>query len=178
MQWWRWSFSHGHRKFKLKKIFLIRHAKSDWTANLSDYNRPLNKRGCKDAPIMGKRMLQLYNKPNFIVSSGAKRALHTPNYLRNHVTTTLMKFLLMMICTMHQTTIINIIKSLPDIYNNVCIFSHNPGISEAVTKLTEHYIFLKTCCVGIVEDKTEYWARINEGNCKLIGHLTPKDNLN
>ena len=128
---------------------------------------------------MGKRMLQLYNKPNFIVSSGAKRALHTAklfaescNYNANEI------FVNDDLYHASDSTIINIIKSLPDIYNNVCIFSHNPGISEAVTKLTEHYIFLKTCCVGIVEDKTEYWARINEGNCKLIGHLTPKDNLN
>lgn len=163
----------------MKKLYLIRHAKSDWTGNLSDYNRPLNKRGLKDAPIMGKRIFQLYNKPDYIISSGAKRALHTAKLFAescNYNT----KDILIEDDLYHASdhTIINLIKSIPDDYSNVCIFSHNPGISEAVTKLTERYLFLKTCCVVIIEDNIDKWKEINVGNCRLIAHLTPKDNMN
>ena len=61
----------------MNKLFLIRHAKSDWSINLSDYYRPLNSRGLNDSPKMGKRIQILYGTPDIIVSSGAKRALQT-----------------------------------------------------------------------------------------------------
>jgi len=38
----------------MKKITLIRHAKSDWNNNFSDFDRPLNNRGLRDAPFMSK----------------------------------------------------------------------------------------------------------------------------
>jgi len=56
----------------MKKIFLIRHAKSYWgDQSLSDFDRPLNKRGKSDAPFMGKILKEKIVKPDFIISSPA-----------------------------------------------------------------------------------------------------------
>ena len=58
-----------------KVLYLVRHAKSSWSdASLSDMQRPLNKRGRRSAPEMGKRMVAQDHRPDLIISSPAKRA--------------------------------------------------------------------------------------------------------
>jgi phosphohistidine phosphatase len=62
----------------MKKLTLIRHAKSSWKyPALADYDRPLNKRGRKDAPMMAKRLAKRGFAPQRILSSTALRALRT-----------------------------------------------------------------------------------------------------
>ena len=62
----------------MKTLFLIRHAKSSWDDTaLPDKDRPLNDRGKRDAPKMGKRLAKRDVKPDLILSSPAKRALTT-----------------------------------------------------------------------------------------------------
>ena len=59
----------------MKTVFLIRHAKSDWgEPSLSDFDRPLNERGKKDAPVMAQRLLDKKIKIDAFISSPAKRA--------------------------------------------------------------------------------------------------------
>ena len=63
---------------KTRELFILRHAKSDWdSAAKSDFDRPLAKRGKKDAPAMGKWMKERKLIPDHIVSSPAERAKQT-----------------------------------------------------------------------------------------------------
>ena len=62
----------------MKTLFLIRHAKSSWDDTaLPDKDRPLDDRGRRDAPKMGKRLAKRDVKPDLILSSPARRALTT-----------------------------------------------------------------------------------------------------
>ena len=62
----------------MKTLFLIRHAKSSWEYTaLPDKDRPLNDRGKRDAPKMGKRLAKRDVTPDLILSSPARRALTT-----------------------------------------------------------------------------------------------------
>ena len=62
----------------MKTLYVIRHAKSSWDdPTLSDFDRPLNNRGKKDAPTMGKRLAQRQVVPDLLLSSPAERALTT-----------------------------------------------------------------------------------------------------
>ena len=62
----------------MKTLFLVRHAKSSWEYTaLPDKDRPLNDRGKRDAPKMGKRLAKRDVKPDLILSSPARRALTT-----------------------------------------------------------------------------------------------------
>ena len=62
----------------MKTLYLIRHAKSSWDdTNLDDFERPLNKRGKKDAPNMAKRLKEKGGTPDFMISSPAVRAFDT-----------------------------------------------------------------------------------------------------
>src|SRR5215208_3658741 len=65
----------------MKTLILVRHAKSSWDApGLSDFDRPLNERGKKDAPEMAERLKEKGIKVDQFVSSPAKRARKTAKY--------------------------------------------------------------------------------------------------
>jgi phosphohistidine phosphatase len=62
----------------MKSILTLRHAKSSWKhPELNDHDRPLNKRGKRDAPLMGELLKNELLIPEFIISSDAKRAHST-----------------------------------------------------------------------------------------------------
>ncbi len=70
----------------MKTLYLVRHAKSSWSnPALSDFDRGLNKRGKRNAPVMGKRMVVDGVKPDLIVSSPAKRALKTARIIAKEI---------------------------------------------------------------------------------------------
>jgi phosphohistidine phosphatase len=69
-----------------KQLFICRHAKSSWSdATLSDFERPLNKRGERDAPEMGRRLAQRGIRPDLIMASPAVRALQTAHHYANQL---------------------------------------------------------------------------------------------
>jgi phosphohistidine phosphatase len=62
----------------MKTLFIVRHAKSSWTyKGIEDIDRPLKKRGIKDAHLMSKFLCKKIEKPDVFVTSSANRALHT-----------------------------------------------------------------------------------------------------
>ena len=62
----------------MKTLVLVRHAKSSWgKPGLEDRDRPLSRRGKRDAPRMGKRLAKQGVKPDLVLSSPARRALAT-----------------------------------------------------------------------------------------------------
>ena len=66
----------------MKKLYLARHAKSSWkNPDLDDYDRPLNKRGIRDAPFIGKKLKEKNILPDLIISSPAIRAITTAKEL-------------------------------------------------------------------------------------------------
>jgi phosphohistidine phosphatase len=61
-----------------KILYLVRHAKSSWSdVSLHDRERPLNRRGRKSAPDMGRRLKEQGHRPDLIISSPARRAFST-----------------------------------------------------------------------------------------------------
>ena len=62
----------------MKQVLLVRHAKSDWsTPSLGDFDRPLNDRGKRDAPVMAQRLVEKKIAIEAFISSPAKRAKRT-----------------------------------------------------------------------------------------------------
>ena len=66
----------------MKTIILVRHAKSSWkNPRLDDFERPLNKRGRRDAPLMGEKLKERQILPDLILASPAKRARKTADLI-------------------------------------------------------------------------------------------------
>nr|VFK66681.1 MAG: phosphohistidine phosphatase [Candidatus Kentron sp. UNK]VFK69950.1 MAG: phosphohistidine phosphatase [Candidatus Kentron sp. UNK] len=63
--------------YSVKELLLLRHAKSDWNAAASDFERPLSKRGMRDAPRVGRWLHGQGLGPDFVISSPALRARQT-----------------------------------------------------------------------------------------------------
>jgi len=61
----------------MKELLLLRHGKSDWNKDTTDFNRPLNKRGKRNAQRIGEWLDEQELKPNLIISSPAIRAMTT-----------------------------------------------------------------------------------------------------
>lgn len=123
----------------MKTLLLIRHAKSDWNdASLSDFERPLNERGKKDAPRMAERLKEKNIRVDALVSSPAKRAKKTAGHfakmLKLEDDATQLKTELYLA---PEEVFYNVTEALNDKFNSVALFSHNPGITDFANSLTD-----------------------------------------
>lgn len=116
----------------MKTLTLVRHAKSSWSdTRLSDGDRPLNKRGKRDAPVMGKRMVEHDIRPSLIISSPAKRAWSTAKLVAAEISYPI-EFLQREDSLYHASIdeILGVIVAQDNRFNNMMIVGHNPGMTD------------------------------------------------
>ena len=137
----------------MKKVTLIRHAKSSWEdMMLKDHDRPLNKRGKRDAPFMAKMMASRGWRPDLLISSTANRAQTTTRHFAEALNIRPEEMLLQeRIYEASIPTIINLIAQLNDQWSAVALFGHNPTFTMVANIFyrNEYLDNLPTC--GIVE---------------------------
>jgi phosphohistidine phosphatase len=160
----------------MKKLFLIRHAKSDWSFDLKDFDRPLNPRGMKDAPQMGKHLKSNHIHPDLIMSSSANRAISTARLIANEIGYPLND--IQENDNVYHASPQDILKQIwkvDDKIDTLFVFGHNPGLSELVEYLSDEPTELKTCCVAVLKLEVEQWAALVSGTCILEDYLSPKE---
>lgn len=160
----------------MRQLILIRHAKSSWSnSSLDDFDRPLNKRGKRDAPFMAKLLSEKEIHPDFIISSPAKRTkltalefskqfgIERANILWND------KLYLASL-----TTLIKILKQLDDKAKTVFLIGHNPGLTDFQNFLCKEEIDnIPTCgIVSMITDKK--WSEISSKDFELDFFEYPK----
>lgn len=160
----------------MKRVFIVRHAKSDWDNNLEDFDRPLNNRGHKDAPQMAQKLLKKGYKPDMLISSSAMRAITTAKYFAS-------EFGYPDNCILEKREIYDIgykfvldmIKELPENTKSVMIFGHNPDQSHLATYLSNEQIGnMPTCAVVGIEFDTDDWSAIIKSDTEFLCYETPK----
>lgn len=162
---------------KIKTVYLIRHAKSDWnSAELSDFERPLNKRGKKDAPFMGEKIKELNVHPDIIIASPAKRALETITAISSEINYPFDKIVFDK--SIYHSSVQNLIELLNNIdnsYSTLFLVGHNPGLTYLSNYLTNDYIDnIVTCGIVKIELEIGNWNEIIEGIGRKIFYLYPK----
>jgi phosphohistidine phosphatase len=152
----------------MKKLILIRHAKSDWgTPWLEDHERPLAERGRKDAPKMAKQLKKRNLKPEILLSSTALRAVETAK-----ITAQELNFPEDEICyeknLYHASpgTILKYIHLQKDSKNTLLIFGHNPGLNELITYLGGKIENLPTSGQFGFILKSDHWNDFKPENVK------------
>ncbi|MDQ6959971.1 MAG: histidine phosphatase family protein [Mariprofundaceae bacterium] len=161
----------------MKKLCLVRHAKSSWKhLDLDDFDRPLNRRGMQDAPSMGKCLARRGVRPDALVSSPAKRAMQTAvaladgmgipsNEIRED----------RRIYAASTSTLIAIIQGWDDTWERVMMVGHNPGIAEAAAVLTGEWVgHVPTCTVMELGLDVASWRDVAPGCGKLRLKVVPK----
>ncbi|MCH1554170.1 MAG: histidine phosphatase family protein [Luminiphilus sp.] len=165
----------------MKRLYLLRHAKSSWkNPELSDRERPLNKRGYRDAPRMGAYLSERYSPPPFFVSP-ACRAQETYTELLtgwpdlNSQTVTTEEALY----TFEFRELLQWLSACPDELASIAVVGHNPALTDLTNWLlgAEAIENLPTAgWVDLVID-LDRWANIElsrgKGRCKTI--IRPKD---
>lgn len=147
----------------MKKIVLVRHAKSSWDhPGLADHDRPLNKRGERDAPFMGRMMAGKGWTPDALVSSSAVRARTTARHFAEALGWGAERIVIRPdIYEASVSHMLELISGLDDAWSEVALFGHNPTFTQLANLFAEEYIDnLPTC--GIVEVEAADIARWEE----------------
>lgn len=131
------------------KLVLIRHGKSDWHAGKDDFERPLNKRGIKDAPIIARELKERGIIPDKILTSPALRALTTAQLMADVFETTDFEEQDSLYLASVQDIMQNAFKALEK-YETVFMFGHNPGMSIAASSIREIETPMPTCSAAVI----------------------------
>jgi len=121
----------------MKKIILIRHAKSAWDdLSLSDHDRPLADRGLHDAPIMAKRLKKRRIYPEIILSSTAKRAKETAKIIAKELEFPVSEVILEgNLYHASPNKILKYIHQQNDSKETMIVVGHNPGFNDLIEYL-------------------------------------------
>ena len=160
----------------MRRLFLIRHAKSDWGApGLEDIQRPLNDRGKSDAILMGEKLKEKFSVPDVVISSPAKRAINTVQRIIDIIG---FKGNVSIVDSLYEFEVPAYYKAaekLPDSARTVFLFGHNTVISEFAKELLGEFIgVIPTCAVVVVDLEIDSWLEITSGCGKKVDYLYPK----
>jgi phosphohistidine phosphatase len=158
-------------------ITLIRHAKSDWGhPELSDFDRPLNRRGERDAPLMGTVLSERKVEFDLVLASPAKRAIttarticHEIGYAEDQIEQNRDLYLA------SAAEIISIVQAVDDSYKRIAVVCHNPGLTVLANVLGSLKVDnMPTCSIVIFEADIDSWKSLKPVSCRTIDFLFPK----
>lgn len=161
----------------MKTLYLVRHAKSSWDdPSLDDEDRPLNKRGNRDAPKMGERLAKRRVFPDLIITSPAERARITCEviadileYPEGEIEVDEDVYLA------SQTELLSIVRACDDLWNTVMVFGHNPGFTDFANSLADEDIDnIPTCGIFACTFDVDQWDEVDFGKGKMILFDYPK----
>ena len=161
----------------MKSVLLLRHAKSSWKdPDLTDHDRPLNKRGKRDAPRMGRLLKKEHLVPDIIISSTAVRARATAKAVAK---TSGYKGEIVLDKSLYAPgpdSYFCIMHDLSDEYARVLIVGHNPGLEELVEMLTGEIHLMPTCSLAHIKFRVDKWSDIdNKTKGKMAEIWQPRD---
>jgi phosphohistidine phosphatase len=159
----------------MKTLILNRHAKSDWSSGAeTDFDRPLNKRGNSDAPMMADRLLERNIMPDIIISSPAMRAISTAKVFANKLGIDDIKEEIE-IYNGGENYFRHLFPSKDFSANTILAFGHNPDFTSLSTYFSgEYFGNVPTCGIVCIDFEINTWQDINKQNGKLRFFDYPK----
>ena len=150
----------------MKRLVLIRHAKSSWEFNVNDIERPLSKRGINDANLMTKIFKELSINVQHIYSSNSTRTLQTSEIFIENLKLSKIPFdKSIELYDFSGLKVESFIKKIDSNLNSVMIFSHNNSCTNLLEKFTGNYKHVPTCGILIFDFDVSLWCEINKGKC-------------
>jgi phosphohistidine phosphatase len=151
----------------VKRLYLVRHAKSSWRdPELDDFDRPLNKRGKRDAPFMGQRLSDADIQPDLIISSPAKRAAKTAKIIAAQIEYPLKKIKWTeSLYAAGTLTLLGILQEIGDSVEQAILVGHNPGLTLLAEFLTSEAVDnIPTSGVYAMDLDLGSWTQTGEGS--------------
>jgi len=162
----------------MKRLYLIRHAKSSKDIpGIKDKDRPLDKRGKREAGHMGRRLRKCGIVVQAIYSSPAKRALDTAIAIAKRIGYPCER--IKTVNSMYKSDIpmlMKVVRSIDDQVESSVIFGHNPEFFSLVNYLTPRIIRrFSTCGVFGIDFTIDSWKKVARKKGKLIFYQSPSE---
>jgi phosphohistidine phosphatase len=146
----------------MKLLLILRHAKSSWKdRSLDDHDRPLNKRGKRDAPRMGQLLRQEDLLPDLILSSTAVRARTTAEMVADASRYRGPLELVPELYAAEPEVYTNLLGRLNEDSSSVMVVGHNPGLEQLLHTLTGMEESLPTAALAKVELEIDAWSELD-----------------
>ena len=161
----------------MKTLYLVRHAKSSWDyPELDDIDRPLNKRGKKDAPEMGRRLSKQGIFPDHIVSSPAERAYRTSREIAARIEFPVDAIELEEdLYHASEDILLQVVRRCDNLWNTLMVVGHNPGFTDFANTIANQNIQnIPTCGIFGCTFEKDDWQDIEFGLGKMVYFDYPK----
>jgi phosphohistidine phosphatase len=167
----------------MKRLMLLRHAKSDWPGGVGDHDRPLGPRGRHDAPRMGEEMARRGLRPELVIISTAARTRETWDYLAPHFGSVPERFDRALYAA-DAEAMLKVVRGIEDTVSSLLLLGHNPGletlanllIAEGPSRLRERLEDkFPTAALAVIDFAGPNWASIRHAEGRLSLFLTPAD---
>ena len=163
----------------MKSVILFRHGKSDWDAKYDhDHNRPLAKRGIRDAKRVGIFLSKIVEIPDLIISSTALRTKKTIELALENTTWSIKIIYEKGIYEASLKTLIDLLKKQENKYQCICLVGHEPVLSSIIKKVKDKSkIKFPTAAVAKISFVTNEWNKIklSRKHSELKWFFKPKD---
>ena len=159
----------------MKKIILVRHAKSSWAYRVEDFDRPLKQRGIKDAHLIGPELGDRLETPDIILSSPAARALQTAVLVTKGMNLPSSSIKLVdQLYNFDASNLRSVLRMVDDKHDSVMLLSHNHGITQFANDMGDVTVNnVPTCGVVVIDVNIKKWSDLKPGTTEFT--LFPKE---
>jgi len=156
----------------MKILYLMRHAKSSWKDNhLMDHERPLKKKGRKDAAGMGDLLRGKKRTPAIIYASTAERARETAGIVAEKGGYIGEVRYDQKLYLAEPDTLVGFLHQVPDDVDCILLVGHNPGLEALVQVLSGKIVALPTAAIAHLQLPVDHWSEINLNTRGELAHL-------
>ena len=159
-----------------KRLIIMRHAKSSWKSGAAtDHQRPLNKRGRRDAPRIGARLQELGWIPDLVIASDSQRTRETWQRMQTGFLQTIEERFDGDFYHGGLADIANACAGLTEDISTLLVLGHNPGWEDAAAELSGQWVRMTTANAALLQSDAEDWTTAMDTDWLLVDLLRPKE---
>ena len=160
----------------MKTLLLLRHAKSSWKVpDQPDFERPLNARGERAAPLMGRYLRRQRIEPSLILCSPAERARQTAALFAGAARLGCELRYDERIYEASAQRLLEVFAQADEGADTVLLVGHNPGLEELLLLLTGEVRLMPTAALAKIDLAVDKWGKVKEQAGRLDWLVRPKD---
>ncbi|MGY1502489.1 SixA phosphatase family protein [Streptomyces sp. QTS52] len=173
----------GRSTGPLRRLVVLRHAKSAWPTGVDDHDRPLGPRGLRDAPAAGQALAEADCLPELVLCSTAERARRTwelaaaewgtPPPVRHDPR----------LYGADVPELLAVVREVPPAVGTLLLVGHNPGLEELVLELAGDALDdaldtvrtkFPTSAIAVLAWHGDGWQDLAPGTALLTALLVPR----
>lgn len=157
-------------------LILMRHAKSDWgDESLADHDRPLGRRGRRDAPRMADWLVEIDRVPDLILSSSSQRTRETVALMMEQWSVEPTVSFNRSLYLSSPEAILSVVRSDACEARRVMVVAHNPGMTHLVSSLSNRVVEMPTAAIAVFRLDGHDWSELGPGSpLSLVDYMRPK----